>query len=205
MRKARIITGIMVFGSVWGLAECLLGQYFSGAVMTGLIALGLMALSRSIYERGGMQLAMGVVAGVLRATVPLGQCVLCSAIAIVAEGAIFELIWLAASLNLKKEKNFTILISAGVVAAYLCYGGGYVITQMATSLVSSVPFKLSEIAMLLPQIFSRATLAGLLGGITLPVLATAAGIKLSPVRKEAYYPVASLITAACWMIALFLI
>ena len=58
----------------------------SGALMTSVFAIGLMMVSRMLFKRRGMQIGMGLVAGALRLFNPFGGCVVCSAIAIAAEG-----------------------------------------------------------------------------------------------------------------------
>ncbi len=205
MNKTRTIAGVAAFGSIWGLLECLLGNYLPGAVMAGLIAFGLMALSRSIYQKAGIQLAMGIVAGILMATVPIGECVLCSIIAVIAEAVIFEIIWLVGSITIKKEKSTVILLSTGIVSGYLCYMGGYLTTQIITPLVASASFKLSEIVMFLPQILFKSTLAGVLGGLVLPTVAIIPEFRFSTIREEAYYLTVGVIVAMCWIIALFIL
>jgi len=64
MKRMRLLAGIVLFGSIWGLMECALGDYLhnaglmAGAIMTGFIGFGLMAISRRIYGIKGMQLGM---------------------------------------------------------------------------------------------------------------------------------------------------
>ena len=99
MKKMKLFVGIIVLGSVWGFAECIIGPSLdnaglpSGALMTGVFAIGLMMMSRMLYKQRGMQVGMGLVAGALRLFNPFGGCVICSAIAIASEGLLFELIW----------------------------------------------------------------------------------------------------------------
>ena len=69
MSKTKILLGVVVFGSIWGLLECVLGGYVSGAVLTGIVALGLMAATRLVYNQRGMQLEMGLIAAALRAVI----------------------------------------------------------------------------------------------------------------------------------------
>ena len=99
MEKTKLFFGIIVFGSIWGFLECIVGPglsdlgFPSGSIMTSVFAVGLMMASRLLYKQRGMQLGMGLVAGALRLFNPLGGCVVCSAIAIAAEGLIFEIIF----------------------------------------------------------------------------------------------------------------
>ena len=95
----RLIAGILVFGSLWGFSEVIIGTGLQnaglpyGAIMTGGFALSFLVLSRMIFRQPGMQIGMGLVAGGLRVFNPFIGCHLCSAIAIMAEAAIFEVIW----------------------------------------------------------------------------------------------------------------
>ena len=99
MDKMKLFAGMLVFGSLWGFSECLIGTWFSdiglpsGMIMTGFFAMTFLVMSRMLFPYYGMQLGMGVVAGGLRFFNPFGGCHLCSALAIMAEGLIFELIW----------------------------------------------------------------------------------------------------------------
>jgi len=62
MKKAKLFAGILVFGSLWGFAECIIGSALrtmdlpAGAIMTGIFAFGLMLLSRLLFKTKGMQL-----------------------------------------------------------------------------------------------------------------------------------------------------
>ena len=100
--KLKILAGIIVFGSVWGLLECILGSvkftgtmahFPMGALLGGFFGLGIMAFTRRIYSVVWMQLGMAIVAGLMRFWAPIGSCVICSGLAIMAEGLVFELIF----------------------------------------------------------------------------------------------------------------
>ncbi|HHH83983.1 MAG TPA: hypothetical protein ENL29_00760, partial [Thermoplasmatales archaeon] len=135
MKGMRILAGIVLFGSLWGLMECGLGDYlhnqgiWAGAIMTGFVGFGLMAISRKIYGIRGMQLGMGLIAGLLKYIHPVGGCMLCSAIAIAFEGAIFEMIWYSPKLSMDKMSAI-MKISMGVISGYVIYSTGYIITQI---------------------------------------------------------------------------
>lgn len=205
MSKARIFTGTVVFGSVWGLLECLLGPHIPGTAMAGLIALGLMAVSRLIYHQKGMQLGMALVAAALRAVNPLGGCLVCAVVAIASEGAIFELVWFAFSLDIKKMAKLNTKISVGVITAYGCYTLGYILTQIITPLIAPVSLKLKDVVLLIPIALSRGMLAASIGGVAFPVLLLVKQIHISTVINKAYYPAVSLVTAICWFTAVVLI
>ncbi len=205
MSKARIFAGTIAFGSIWGLLECLLGPHIPGTVMTGLMALGLMAASRLIYHQKGMQLGMALIAAALRAVNPLGGCLVCAVVAIASEGAIFELVWFVFSLDTEKMGKLNTRISVGVITAYSCYALGYILTQIITPLISSVSLKLGDVALLIPVALSRGMLAASIGGVFFPVLLLVKQIRLSTAINKAYYPSVSLFTAACWFIAVVLV
>ena len=73
--------------------------------MTGVFAIGLMTLSRTTFRQPGMQTGIGLVAGALRFFNPFGGCFICSAIAIMAEGLLFDLIWTGFSLDQKTTSH----------------------------------------------------------------------------------------------------
>ena len=109
MDKKKLLVGVMLFGSIWGFIEVILGSliadagYPSGGLMTGFFAIPLLVLSRMIFKQPGMQLGMGLVAGTLRIFNPFVGCQICSAIAIMAEGALFEIIFYAISNDFREK------------------------------------------------------------------------------------------------------
>ena len=207
-QNIRLVAGIILFGSIWGLLESALGDALhstvlpAGSIMTGLIGFGLMAATRIIYRQPGMQLGMGALAGALKYMHPVGGCMLCSAIAIAVEGVVFELIWRSPQLHLNRLDSTSMRVSIGVISGYAMYGVGYIATQMITPVVSGGPLMASGIFALVPRTLSHATLAGLLAGAMLPaLLAVPADLseRIVSVRKEVYYPAASLISVLCWI------
>ena len=86
--RVKLIAGMLVFGSLWGFSEVILGSLFgdmglpAGGIMTGVFVLLFLIMSRLIYQKAGMQLGMGLVAGTLRLFNPFAGCHVCSAIAI---------------------------------------------------------------------------------------------------------------------------
>ena len=207
MKGMRILAGIVLFGSLWGLMECGLGDYlhnqgiWAGAIMTGFVGFGLMAISRRIYGIRGMQLGMGLIAGLLKYIHPVGGCMLCSAIAIAFEGAIFEMIWYSPKLSMDKMSAI-MKISMGVISGYVIYSTGYIITQILTPIAASAPVYMSDIAAVIPKILSTATIAGLAGGLALPAILSIPGDFASRIvnaRKEVYYPAAYAISLLCWI------
>jgi len=207
MEKMKLFAGILVFGSLWGFSECIFGSVLldaglpAGAIMTGIFALGLMMMSRMLYKQRGMQLGMGLVAGALRLFNPFGGCFICSAIAIMAEGMIFEIIWYKMSLDLKELNTFTMQGSMGVVSSYCIYIGGYIITQILTPLFSSAGFYLENLIVFMPQILASGLLAAIIGGLTIPAILSIKKLDVS-IRERLYYPTTIGISAVCWFIVI---
>jgi len=204
MDKMRIVAGTILFGSLWGFSECIIGSYFhdaglpAGAIMTGVFAVGFMLITRLLYRQRGMQLGMGLVAGMLRLFNPFGGCFICSAIAIMAEGALFELVWYKISLDFTELKKPIMTASMGVITAYVCFVGGYIVTQVLTPMFSSAGFYLENLIVFLPQILSRGLLAAVLGGIIIPVAMLLKNIGIARIRDRVYYPTTVAISVLCW-------
>jgi len=201
MEKKKLVAGILVFGSLWGFSECIIGSLLrdaglpAGAIMTGIFALLFLTMSRVLYKQRGMQLGMGLVAGTLRLVNPFGGCYLCSAIAIMAEGAIFELIWYSFSLELRELRTFSLQASLGIISAYCVYVGGYIVTQILTPVVSSAGFYLENLLVFIPQILASGLFAALLGGVTLVGVFSLQMLHLS-IKDRLYYPTTLGVSAA---------
>jgi hypothetical protein len=205
MDKMKLIAGIIVFGSIWGFAECIIGPKLSdvglpsGALMTSIFAIGLMVTSRMFYKQRGMQLGMGLVAGILRLFNPFGGCVVCSAIAIAAEGLLFELVWYKMSLDLKDLQTNTMKVSMGIISSYVCYVGGYITTQILTPLVSTSGFYLENLLGFIPQILSRGLLAGIIGAVTVPSVLLLKDVNIEILKDKLYYPTVGAVSLFCWI------
>jgi len=203
MINKKFIAGIIVFGSLWGFAECIIGSLLSdanlpaGAIMTGIFAIGLMTLSRTTFRQPGMQTGIGLVAGALRFFNPFGGCFICSAIAIIAEGVLFDLIWTGFSLDRKGTQSLTIQASLGITSAYLVYVSGYIVTQILTPVFSSAGFYLENLIVFIPQILASGLLAALLGVVTVPVVFSLNKLR-NPLENRLYYPVTISVSAFCW-------
>jgi len=208
MNKMKLILGIILFGSLWGFSETILGTYLhntslpAGSIMTGVFAVGLMTISRVLYKQRGMQLGMGLVAGALRLFNPCGTCFICSAIAIMAEGLIFELIWYKLSLDLTELKKTTMSVSMGIIASYGCFVGGYIVTQILTPLSQSAGFHIENLIVFIPQILARGVPAALIGGIVVPAALMSKKIDIASVKDKIYYPLTATVSAACWIIVI---
>lgn len=205
--KTKLLAGILVFGSLWGFSECIIGPALgdaglpSGAIMTGFFAMIFLTMSRLFYKQRGMQIGMGLVAGSLRFFNPLGGCQVCSAIAIAAEGLLFELIFnYLSELDLNKMKSLTTKASLGIFTSYSVYVGGYIITQILTPL-SFGSFYVENLISFLPVILASGLLAALIGGITIPATMELGKIDFK-LADRFYYPTTLGVSAICWIVVL---
>ncbi|UCD13956.1 MAG: hypothetical protein JSW60_00635 [Thermoplasmatales archaeon] len=200
----KMLAGIIVFGSIWGFAECIIGPMLSdagfpsGVLMTSIFAVGFMTMTRMMYKQRGMQIGMGLVAGTLKLFNPCGPCVICSGIAIMAEGVIFELIWFSMSLDLKELEIFTMKSSMGVISAYCCFVGGYIVTQILTPFFSAAGFYVIDLINFLPQILSSGLLAAIIGGFMVPIVLVLRDFDIYRVKDRVYYPITAAISLLCW-------
>ncbi len=208
MNKMKLFAGIIVFGSLWGFSECIFGsilhntQMPAGAIMTGFFAVGLMVISRMLYKQHGMQFGMAIVAGILRFFSPLGDNLgyfICSAIAIIAEGIIFELIWYRFSLDSKELKSMRISSSMGIITAYCCYVGGYIITQILTPIASGASFYIENLIIFMPNILGSGLIAAVIGCAVLPLAILVSKVNLT-LKDKVYYPTTIAISLICWLI-----
>lgn len=201
----KLFAGLLLFGSLWGFSECIIGSFFdnlglpSGGLMTGFFAVTLLIMSRLLYQQRGMQIGMGLTAGILRLFNPFASCQLCSAIAIMAEGILFEIIWeVFAYRNMKN--SLTARISIGIVTAYILFVGGYFITQILTPLVAGY-FYLENLIVIIPNILSRGLIAALIGGAVTPIV-----FMINKPYKykfvlpdKMYYPITIGLSILCWI------
>jgi len=217
--KIMILAGIVFFGSIWGMLECFLGsvklsgdlrQFPMGALLGGFFGLGIMAFSRRIYGIAWMQLGIGAIAGIVRFWAPIGQCVICSALAIVAESLVFELVFNRKVFDLSKVSASPLLdvkslALTGVIAGYLIYVTGYMFTQFFTPIIA-LPHvaNLSNFAAALPLIFGRGLFAAIFGGVALPLAISVKQlhIDVNAIRKQLYYPITACVSATCWILVI---
>jgi len=207
MNKIKLFAGILLFGSLWGFSEVIIGSSLqdtglpTGAIMTGVFAITFLVFSRMIYRQPGMQLGMGLVAGALRLFNPFVGCHLCSAIAIMAEGAIFEVIWYKISLDFSELKTVIVQSSMGIISAYFIYIGGYIVTQILTPIASGANFYLENLIVFLPRILSSGLIAAVIGGAVLPITLLAKKIDIT-VKDRLYYPTTIGLSVLCWFIVI---
>jgi len=205
MNKMKIFAGILLFGSLWGFSESIIGSALSelglpaGAIMTGFFALTFLVFSRMFYKQPGMQLGMGVIAGALRLFNPFASCHLCSALAIMAEGAIFEIIWYKISFDLNELKTITMQVSMGILTSYIVYVFGFIVTQILTPIISGPGFYLENLIALMPNIFSSGLLPALIGGGILPATILVKKVDVT-LKDQLYYPTTIGVSILCWCI-----
>ena len=207
MNKLKLFAGILIFGSLWGFSEVFVGSrlsetgLLSGAIMTGVFALMFLVMSRMLYRQPGMQLGMGLVAGGLKLFNPFIACNICSAFAIMASGAIFELIWYKISFDSIELKTRTMQISMGIITAYCVYIGGYVVTQILTPIIAGPGFYVENLIVLMPNILAGGLLAALVGGVVLPMTLLTRKVDIT-IKDRFYYPTTIGVSALCWFIVI---
>jgi hypothetical protein len=207
MKNIKIFAGILLFGSLWGFSEVIIGSAISdiglpsGMIMTGVFAIIFLVLSRTIYRQPGMQFGMGLVAGSLRLFNPFMGCHLCSAIAIMAEGAIFELIWYKISFDFNELKSLIMKSSMGIISAYFIYIGGYIVTQILTPITAGANFYIENLIVFMPRILSSGLFAAIIGGAVLPIVLMAKDLKIT-LKDRLYYPTTIGISILCWFIVI---
>ena len=215
MDKYRILAGIILFGSLWGMLECIIGEispsWFPGAAfLGGGIGLSLMMLTRRLYGAMWMQLGMAIVAGAVRFWSPvIGTCVICSALAIMAEGLIFELIFNRSVFNIHGSgpldlKSPRTLATLGVISGFTIFTVGFMLTQIMTPLLTGGIFTITNFISNLPSYVGTGFFAAVFGGISLPlaVLVKQLHIDIDGVKKAQYYAAAAGISTFCWVLVI---
>ena len=207
MDRKRMLMGILLFGSLWGFSEVILGSMIantgspSGGLMTGFFVIPILILTRMIYKQPGMQLGMGLVAGGLRLFNPFMGCQICSAIAIMAEGALFELIVYGISTNFRDLKSITMKSSIGIFSAYVLFVGGYIITQSLTPIVAGAGFYLENLIVFMPRILAAGLLPALIAAVTVPLIISVIKLDIS-IKDKMYYPATLGISIICWIVVI---
>ena len=203
--KIKYILAIMVFGSLWGFSECIIGPQISdaglpsGTIMTGFFAMIFLTMSRLFYKKKGMQFGMGIVAGSLRYFNPFGGCHVCSSIAIAAEALVFELIIdYLSTVDLNQLKTLTSKAGLGIFSAYSIYVGGTIVTQILTPL-SFGSFYVENLLLAIPNILADGLLVALIGAAVVPITLELSRFDLK-IPDKLYYPTTAGITAMCWII-----
>jgi hypothetical protein len=193
----KLLATVILFGSLWGLFECSIGDWLHGyelSFITVTIAIFLMSATRIKYGYPGMQLGMALVAGLLRHFNPVGTCLICSSIAIIIEGLAFEMIW---ALPWKKYNTIPMKVGMGVVSFFSIYAFGYIATQILTPFLTAT-FFLNDLVGVIPQIFYKAALAGVIGSISLPLAFWINSFSIFSNNKF-YYPATITLIAMSWI------
>jgi hypothetical protein len=204
-KKMKLVAGMLLFGSLWGFSEVIIGSTLgdmglpSGVLMTAFFAMTFMVMSRMIYRQPGMQMGMGLIAGSLRMFNPFMGCHLCSALAIMAEGVLFELIWYFISDDFHELKNTLYQGSMGIITAYILYTGGSIVTQILTPIVDVQTFFIEDLIGFIPNILAKGLLAGLAGVIVIPIIFAAKQFTNIKIRDTLYYPTTIGISLFCWI------
>jgi len=208
MKKGRIFASTLLFGSLWGFAEIVLGDLLrnaelpAGAILSGVFALGLMLLSRMMFTGRGMQFGMALVAGLLRLFNPITASHICSAIAIMAEGLIFELLYPLLMPAADEKSTLVLRVSSGVILSYTIYVTGYIISQILTAALSTAGFHLADLLPYLPVIFGSGLLAAVIGGVVAPMVALSRNVRVEKVENAVFYPISLIGSALCWLAVL---
>lgn len=208
MDNYRVLAGILLFGSLWGMLECMMGEispdwFPMGAFLGGFVGLGLMILTRRLYGTMWMQFGMAIVAGALRFWAPVGTCVVCSALAIMMEGMAFELIFnrpvfdVNSSPNMRDGKTLAFL---GIISGFVIFTVGFMFTQVMTPVLTGAIFSTANFANNLPNMVGSGFFAAVFGGISVPVAVLARQLQLDVgrVRRETYYAAAGAVSVFCW-------
>jgi hypothetical protein len=209
MKHLRLITGVIALGSLWGFSECIIGAWLrdanlpAGAILTAIIAIGLMAFSKTIFPQRGVPLTMGLIAGTLRYInpVPIGTCIICSAIAIMGEGLLFELLWIKIPNDFRHTQTIPLQACLGIISGYIIYVGGYTITQILTPALSPAGFDLSNLIAFTPQILASGLLPAVIAAFTIPAVLALTRLPLS-LKDRLYYPLTTATAAACWLLVI---
>jgi hypothetical protein len=208
----RVVIGILVFGSIWGLIEATLGGAlhlihftYKGAI-TGGIGMAIMAAFVVMYRRPKLAFCIAVIAALFKplSAVIYGQPIFAPfvvnpASAILLEGLAFSLV---VSLLFKRfESNIKVRIAAGISAGYLSIIL-YAVLASAAGMGNWATWGLAE---RLSSMFANGTGLAIVGTCLL-LLGHLVGTKLRPnfwqlmtARPRAFYASNIAITAFCWI------
>lgn len=208
----RVVIGILVFGSIWGLVEATLGGSlhlihfaYKGAI-TGGIGMSIMATFVVMYRRPKLVFLIAVIAALFKplSAVIYGQPIFAPfvvnpASAILLEGLAFSLV---VSLLFKGfESSIKMRIGAGVAAGYL----SFIFFGPLASAAGMGNWASLGLAETLSKVFAEGTALAIAGTLLL-LLGHLVGTKLRPnfwqlmtVKPKAFYASTIAITAFCWI------
>jgi hypothetical protein len=210
----RVIVGILVFGSIWGLIEATLGGAlhlihftYKGAI-TGGIGMSIMAVFVVMYRRPKLAFLLAVIAALFKllSAVIYGQPIFAPfvvnpAFAILLEGLAFSLV---VSLLFKGfESSIKMRIGAGVAAGYL----SIILYGILASAVGMGNWATWGLAERVSSVFANGTGLAIVGTCLL-LLGHLVSTKLRPnfwqlmtTKPRAFYASTIAITAFCWVVA----
>jgi len=213
MDRKRLIISILVFGSLWGFLEATLGGFLhfihlpqKGIIMAS-IAVGIMSMTRAMYHRPGMQLAMGIIAVALKSTnaLFLGADVVRPMIAILLEAAIFDA---AVTFLVKVNTKDYMKAVAGAIAGWGSIIGLAFIMAYALKIGFWVKIGFFGILEYLATegafIAFGCAIAAVLGSM----ICSVTKIKLPSVyslKSKIYYPSSAAFISAFWIFGVFLV
>jgi hypothetical protein len=208
----RLVIGILVFGSIWGLIEATLGGAlhlihftYKGAI-TGGIGMSIMAAFVVMYRRPKLAFCIAVIAALFKplSAVIYGQPIFAPfvvnpASAILLEGLAFSLV---VSLLFKRfESSIKMRIGAGVAAGYLSI---ILYAVLASAIGMGKWASWGFVERLTSTLIDGTALA--IVGTCLLLLGHLVGAKLRPnfwqlmiVKPKAFYTSTIAITAFCWI------
>jgi hypothetical protein len=213
----RVVVGILVFGSVWGLVEATLGGalhfvhfplFYKGAIPGG-IGMAIMAAFIAIYRRPRLVFWIAVIAALFKPLSALiyrqpvfAPFVVNPASAILLEGLAFTLV---VSLLFKGfESSIKTRIAAGISAGYL---GAIIFAILASSLGMGNWALMGVTERVTTALVNGTSLA--IVGTCLLLLGHLVGTKLqanfwqfTTAKPKAFYASTIAITAFCWIVAL---
>jgi len=210
----RVVIGILVFGSIWGLVEATLGGAlhlihfaYKGAI-TGGIAMAIMATFVVMYRRPKLVFWLGVIAvlfkplsAVIYVQPIFGPSVVNPASAILLEALAFTLV---VSLLFKGfESSIKMRIGAGVAAGYL----SFILFGPLASAAGMGNWASLGLAETLSKVFAEGT-ALAIAGTCLLLLGYLVGTKIRPnfwqlssTKPRLFYASTTATIVCCWIIA----
>ncbi len=212
--KLDLLILVLLFGSLWGLAEATLGGYLhlihlpqKGAIMAGL-GMAIMAAFIATSRKPGWVVALGVVAASFKALdglifhVPLSSpMVMNPALAIVTEALVFGV---AASFFLRVWQKRTLsLVACGVTTGFLSIA----LYALTASLLGLGKWPTLDIMQKLSIIGSTGAISAaigvllLLGGYALAAWSRQGFWQMKTQRPKLFYSSTVAVTALCWILA----
>jgi hypothetical protein len=212
---ARIIVGVVVFGSIWGFIEATLGGFLhliifpnKGAIMAG-IGMAIMGSALAIYKKPSMLPFIGLVAASFKlldvwffALSPTSIHIVNPAMAIILESVAFSVA--AAFLMKKMANNTTIGVGVGALAGLVSaviwvYFAIYVMNAPA---YARVVFTAGEF------IANQGVVQAVFCGVFLPlgyIIGSKLATKASPllVSRVRYYATSAAIISVSWAVSAF--